>query len=183
MAAGRSQGRRYVSNALKGLVFSALCLIWSSTWLVIKVGLQGAPPFTTAGSRFIIASVVIFAIVSYRRLRLPRTRSFFALTLFLGVFQIGTAYALVYWSEQYLTSGLTAVLFSTMPIMVAILARIILGDRLSVRKITGVVLGTAGVYVIFRHTVSIGGSETAYGIIAALSRGISIAKRTHSDKA
>ena len=52
-----------MSGGLKAILFGVLCLIWSSTWVMIKVGLRGAPPMTSAGLRFIIASLVIFAIL------------------------------------------------------------------------------------------------------------------------
>jgi drug/metabolite transporter (DMT)-like permease len=157
-----------MSTALKILVFSALCLIWSSTWVMIKVGLQEAPPMTAAGLRFIIASVVIFSILLYRRIALPRTRRFFVLTLFLGLFQMAVPYGLVYWGEQRLSSGLTAILYSTMPLTVAILARFMLKDPLTRRKIAGILVGTLGVYVIFAESVSLGGPAGAHGIIAIL---------------
>lgn len=157
-----------MQRVTKFAVFGTLCLIWSSTWIMIKVGLQGAPPFTAAGLRFIIAAFVILAIVRLRRIRLPRSRTFLLLSIYLGVIQLGLAYALVYWSEQYLSSGLTAILFSTMPLMVAVLARVFLGDRLSPAKIGGIVFGIAGVYAIFRENVSLGGERMALGILAAL---------------
>jgi drug/metabolite transporter (DMT)-like permease len=155
-------------SATRILVFIALCLIWSSTWLMIKIGLRDAPPITSAGWRFFLAALIIFAIVRRFRIRLPRSRAFFWLTLYLGVFQLAVPYALVYWAEQHLTAGLTAVLFSTMPIMVAILARVFLGDRLTASKLFGIGCGVAGVYFIFSDSVSAGGSAGAYGVLAAL---------------
>lgn len=157
-----------MQQGTKVLVFGILCLIWSSTWVMIKVGLQGAPPLTAAGLRFIIAAFLILAIVASRRIKLPRSRPFYLLSLYFGVFQLGTAYALVYWSEQYLSSGLTAILFSTMPLMVAVLARFFLGDRLSVAKIAGIIIGILGVYVIFRGSISLGGERMVLGVAAAL---------------
>jgi drug/metabolite transporter (DMT)-like permease len=135
---------------------------------MIKVGLEGAPPFSAAGLRFIIASFVIFSILVLRRIPLPRVRAFYVLTLFLGIFQMAVPYGLVYWAEQYISSGLTAILFSTMPLMVAILARIFIGDPLSVRKIAGILIGTAGVYVIFSDGISMGHEKSVYGIAATL---------------
>lgn len=157
-----------MSTGIKITVFSALCLIWSSTWLMIKVGLEGAPPITAAGLRFILASIVIFSILLYRRLGLPRGTAFIRLSIFLGFFQIAIPYALVYWAEQHITSGLASILFSTMPLTVAILARFILGDPLTVPKIGGILIGTLGVIVIFYDGISLGGHETLLGIAATL---------------
>jgi drug/metabolite transporter (DMT)-like permease len=157
-----------MSTGVKVIVFSALCLIWSSTWIMIKVGLDGAPPVTAAGIRFIIASTVIFSILAWRRIGLPRSARFLWLSLFLGLFQMGIPYALVYWAEQYITSGLTSILFSTMPLTVAVLARIVLGDPLTVRKFAGIVIGTLGTIVIFHDGLSAGAPHSLWGIAAAL---------------
>lgn len=157
-----------MSNVLKVVVFSALCLIWSSTWIMIKLGLEGAPPVTGAGLRFIIAAIVIFSILAHRRIALPRTARFLWLSLFLGVFQMGLPYALVYWAEQYISSGLTSILFATMPLTVAVLARIVLGDALTVRKVTGIVIGTLGTVVIFQDGFSAGNPQSLWGAAAAL---------------
>ena len=157
-----------MSNGVKVVVFGALCLIWSSTWIMIKVGLEGAPPITAAGFRFIIAAAVIFSILARRRIAVPRTARFLWLSFYLGVFQIGLPYALVYWAEQYITSGLTSILFSTMPLTVAVLARIMLGDPLTIRKVAGIVIGTLGTVVIFQDGLSAGGPHSLWGITAAL---------------
>jgi drug/metabolite transporter (DMT)-like permease len=158
-----------MNNGVKILVFSLLCLIWSSTWLMIKVGLEGAPPMLGAGLRFIIASLVILAILHARKIRVPRTRRFLLLSAYLGIAQMGIPYALVYWSEQYISSGLTAVLFSTMPFMVAVLASVLLGDPLPARKIVGIIAGTAGVAVIFSDSLHYEGTQALYGMVAAVS--------------
>ena len=149
-----------MSSSLKFLVFSALCLIWSSTWIMIKVGLDGAPPITAAGLRFIIASLMIFAILVAKRIKLPADKQFYKLSLFLGIFQMGIPYALVYWAEQRISSGLPSILFSTMPFTVALLARGFLGDPITIPKMAGITIGTVGVAVIFWDGSTLGGSQS-----------------------
>ncbi|NIM20769.1 MAG: EamA family transporter [Candidatus Latescibacteria bacterium] len=157
-----------MNKGLAIVVYMILCLIWSSTWLMIKVGLEGAPPMTSAALRFIIASLIIFAILVKLRIHLPRTRHFILLSIFLGFFQIGAPYALVYWGEQYISSGLAAILFGTMPLFVAILARVILGDPMTLLKLIGIIIGTFGVYVIFSDSVSLGGYMSTWGMAAMI---------------
>ncbi len=135
---------------------------------MIKVGLEGAPPVTAAGLRFIIASFLIFAILLIWRIHVPRTRQFILLSIFLGVFQLGIPYALVYWGELHISSGLAAILFSIMPLCVAILARVILGDALTPSKIIGIIIGTVGVYVIFSDSAAVGGEKSALGMLAII---------------
>jgi putative membrane protein PagO len=135
---------------------------------MIKLGLRGAPPVTAVAVRYMIAALVIFFIISLRKIRIPRNRNFLYLGLFLGVFQTAIPYVLVYWGEQYISSGLTAILFSTMPISVAIIARIMLHDPLTMRKITGILLSFAGVWIIFSDNLSFGGGDAIKGMAACL---------------
>jgi drug/metabolite transporter (DMT)-like permease len=149
------------------------------------VGLDGAPPITSAGIRFIIAAFIIFAILAAKRIKLPRDRRFYRLSLFLGLFQMGIPYGLVYWAELHISSGLTSILFSTMPFTVAVLARVFLGDPITLPKMTGIAIGTMGVAVIFWDGISLGGPDSVYGIVAALGSAIlasvsTIAVKKHS---
>lgn len=156
------------SSWVIALAYALNCLIWSSTWTVIKVGLRGAPPVTAVGVRFAVAALVVAAIVALARLPVPRTRGFLGISLFLGLWHLSIPYILVYWGEQRIPSGLTAVLYSTMPFMVAILARFVLGDRLTARKMAGILVGVAGVWVIFSDAVDIGGRAATLGMAAVL---------------
>lgn len=165
------------------IVYASMCLIWGSTWTMIKIGLRGAPPMTAVAIRFIIAAIVVFFIIAVRRNRIPRTPEFLFLGLFLSVFHVALPYVLVYWGEQYISSGLTAVLFSTLPINVAILARILIGDPLTSRKVVGILAGFVGVWVVFSGSVGFAGVKATQGVAAillsALSAGLStvIAKK------
>src|SRR3979409_1218698 len=67
------------------LVWLLLCLIWGSTWLFIKLGLDDLPPFTFAGIRFVVASAILFGIISARRLSVPRTRADWSLLAVTGL--------------------------------------------------------------------------------------------------
>jgi drug/metabolite transporter (DMT)-like permease len=81
---------------------------------------------------------------------------------------MGIPYALVYWGEQYISSGLAAILFSIMPLFVAIFARCLIGDALTIRKVAGIVVGASGVYVIFSDSISAGGSMGLWGMVAII---------------
>ena len=156
------------TSYLIAVVYAAMCLIWGSTWIMIKLGLRGAPPMTAVAVRFILAALLVYFIIAIRRKKIPRTRGFLLLSLFLGVVHFALPYVLVYWGEQYISSGLTAVLYSTMPIFVALLARIFIGDRLTFRKTTGILVGFAGVWVIFSDSMSFGGHDSMVGMVAIL---------------
>jgi drug/metabolite transporter (DMT)-like permease len=140
-----------MSNETTRIVFAytGMCIIWGSTWMAIKIGLEGAPPLTSIAVRMVIATTVVFAIVRARRIPIPREKRFVRLGLFLGMFHIVLPYSLVYFGEQRIPSGQAAVLYATLPLMVAILARFVLGDPLTMRKVFGIATGIAGVSVIF----------------------------------
>lgn len=135
---------------------------------MIKLGLRGAPPMTSVAVRYIVAALLVFFIIAVRRVSIPRTRGFLALSLFLGVVNFAIPYVLVYWGEQHISSGLTAVLFSTMPICVALLARFFIGDPLTLNRVAGITVGFAGVWVIFSDSVNAGGEMAVAGMIAVL---------------
>src|ERR1044072_9656422 len=95
------------------LVWLILCGIWGSTWLFIKLGLADLPPFPFAGIRFVIACAILFVLILIRRLPLPRARADWLLLSVSGILSFGFNYGLVFWGEQYVSSGLAALLQAT----------------------------------------------------------------------
>jgi drug/metabolite transporter (DMT)-like permease len=137
-------------RGLKPLAFAVLCLIWGSTWLAIKEGYGGLGPFNVAALRFAIAGVLMLALVPVLGARLPRSRQEWMLSLFVGAVLFAMDYGLIYWGEQYLDSGLTAVVFAVMPIMTALIAHAYLpAERLTARKMGGAVVAVLGVATLF----------------------------------
>jgi drug/metabolite transporter (DMT)-like permease len=153
------------------LAYAAMCLIWGSTWMAIKIGLEGATPMTGIAVRMVIATAVVYAILRARRIAIPRAARFVRLGLFLGFFHIVFPYSLVYYGEQRIPSGQAAVLYATLPLMVALLARMVLGDALTARKLVGIAAGIAGVCVIFSDSwrgSQPEGSRAAAGVLCVL---------------
>src|ERR1700686_1690735 len=106
--------------------FVALCLIWSSTWLAIKLGLRDLPPISFVAIRFIIAVVVLLAISIGRVRLLPPNRGDFKLLAWTGVLIFAINYALLFWAELYVSSGLSAVLQATIPIFGMVFAHYVI---------------------------------------------------------
>ena len=120
------------------LVWLILCGIWGSTWLFIKLGLADLPPITFAGVRFVISCAILFPLVWLRRLGAPKTRSEWFLVVGTGVMSFSLNYGLVFWAEQYITSGLAALLQATLPAFGLILAHIYVPtERITGVKIAG----------------------------------------------
>src|SRR3982074_3438052 len=120
-------------------LYALICLIWGSTWLAIKVGLVGVPPFLGAGLRFLLATLLVGVVLAARRKRFQVTRDDKACVLSLGLLVFWLDYAAVYWAETRISSGLTAVLFSTMPLITSLLSAYwTRSETLSRRKIAGI---------------------------------------------
>ncbi len=141
--------------------FLLLTLIWGTTWAAIRVGLQGVPPFTGVALRFAIAGTLLLALAPAFGVRLGRLPHEKALWVANGILSFCLSYSVVYWSEQYLPSGLAAVLFATCPLFVAVLAHFLLRrERLAPLAVVGLVLGFAGVAVIFSDDLALLGGES-----------------------
>ncbi|HEV7746666.1 MAG TPA: EamA family transporter [Pyrinomonadaceae bacterium] len=149
------------------LVWLLLCLIWGSTWLFIKLGLDDLPPFIFAGIRFVIAAAILFVIIKARRLSLPRARADWVLLAITGVLSFSFNYGLVFWGEQYVSSGLAALLQAMIPAFGLVIAHFYLpGERMTPLKISGIVMGVAGVGVVFSNQLTIAGSRALAGCAA-----------------
>ena len=107
-------------------LYALLVLIWSSTWVAIKIGLEDAPALLGAGIRFAAAGLLLLGFAALRKRPLKTDR---LLALILGLLPFAFCYGLVYWGEQYIPSGLTAVLFGVMPLYTAVLAALLLQDE------------------------------------------------------
>ncbi|HEX5760476.1 MAG TPA: EamA family transporter [Thermoanaerobaculia bacterium] len=132
------------------LILGLLTLIWGTTWAAIRVGLEGVPPFTGVALRFAIAGAVLLPLAWGLGVRLGRSAVERRLWLVNGLCTFCGSYGIVYWAEQWVPSGLAAVLFAVFPLIVAVLAHFAVpGERLTVRRAVGVALGFAGIAVLF----------------------------------
>jgi len=149
------------------LVWLLLCCIWGSTWLFIKLGLNDLPPLTFAGIRFVIAAIILFALILARRVPLPNKKRDWILLAVTGVMSFSLNYGLVFWGEQYISSGLAALLQSTLPAFGLIIAHFYLpGERMTLPRIAGVLLGVLGVGVIFSNQLQVSGPRALWGSAA-----------------
>lgn len=153
---------------MDGALFGLLCLIWGSTWAGIKFALNGVPPFFGAGLRFLIASLVLTPMALSRPKRRLTSDDKTAIAS-CGFLSFTLSYATVYWAEQYISSGLTAILYCTMPLFVALLSAFwTKAERLTGRKIAGIVIGMAGTAVLFWPQENLSGEQAA-GMLATLA--------------
>jgi drug/metabolite transporter (DMT)-like permease len=163
-------------NLLPSFLIALLCLIWGSTWLGIKIGLEDSPPFLSAGFRFLIATAFLYIWARKKKVKFANYRGQLLKILIPGFFLYYLSYSLVYWSEQYVDSGLTAVLFATFPLFVAIFATLFLKDeKLNLIKLLGVIIGFSGIVLIFWESLSFSGENLLIGMIGVILSAVSSA--------
>jgi drug/metabolite transporter (DMT)-like permease len=152
------------SPFLKAATLGFLTLIWGTTWAAITVSLRGIPPFTGVAIRFAIAAILLIAYAKARGIRLAAANRRQRRLRFLhGGLSFCCSYGIVFWAEQWVPSGLAAVLFATFPLLVAVMAHFALaGERMTVPVLFGSGLGFAGIAVIFAEDFELlGGSMVA----------------------
>lgn len=135
---------------MKIFVWLLLCIIWGTTWIFIKIGLQDLPPITFAVARFLLAVILLVPIIAIWKLPLPKTSREWRLIALTGFLQFSINYSLVFWSEVYISSGLAAVLQAMITVFGLILAWIFLpSEKITRLKVFAVIVGIMGVAVIF----------------------------------
>ena len=159
------------------LAFVVVCLIWGTTWAVIQVGLRGIPPFTGVAIRFAIAAALLFAVAAALGIKIGRTRKEIAIWIGNGILSFTIAYGAVYWSEQYVPSGLAAILFAIYPLVVTGVGHFVLsGEKVTLGEVLGIVIGFSGVGMIFSEDLAaLGGREVYTGALVMLLAPISAA--------
>jgi drug/metabolite transporter (DMT)-like permease len=150
-----------------------LCLIWGTTWVGIKASLESLTPFMSAGIRFFLASFVILIIMKINGIKLQTDKLSIKLYLLMGFFSFIIPFGLVYWAQQFVPSGLAAVLFAVYPFFVAIFSYFrIPEEKIGLIKISGIILGFTGIVIIFSDSFGQDLSDYILGMIAIVLSGI-----------
>ena len=122
-----------------------MVVLWGSTWAAIKIGVALVPAHLFAFERAVAVAVLLTLAALILRQPFPRSRRAVLACAISGLFNIGTAWALIFWAEQFVPSGLVAVFGAMAPVWTAVLAHFFVqGDRLSVLKVVALALGLAG---------------------------------------
>ncbi|MFG1346023.1 DMT family transporter [Xanthobacter autotrophicus DSM 431] len=167
------------------LCIGLFCIIWSSAFAVAKVALADCPPLLLLSARFLTAGGAILAVaaVVLPRERFSRlgARDVAALAL-MGILNNACYLGLSYVGMTHVSSGFTAVLISANPLLTALVAAPLLGERLSGRKVAGLLLGMAGVALVVRSRIASGhedptGTLYVLGALVTLSAATLLFKR------
>jgi len=127
-----------------------LYVVWGSTYLGIRIAIETIPPFAMASIRFFIAGSVLFAVTLLRERRsfAPPTRREWRDTFIVAGFLLGGGMGMVAWGEQTVPSGIAALIIALMPLWVAVIGRVFLGEHLPRAAVIGILVGLVGVAIL-----------------------------------
>ncbi|HTR82211.1 MAG TPA: EamA family transporter [Bacteroidota bacterium] len=150
--------------------YALICLIWGSTWLAIKIGLESLTPLIAAGCRFLVGSTVLFGVILFRKVAIPFGRAERSFYCIVSLTSFSVPYALVYWGEQYIPSGLTSIIFATYPFAVAFFSFLFIpSERPTAWKAAGIILGFIGIVAIFSNDIHASDPNAVWGMAAVLT--------------
>ncbi len=151
------------------LGYILITLLWGSTWLAIRIGLDSLTPMFAVGLRFFVASFFVFIVMKIAKVKLQTDLLSIKLYIFLAFFSFIIPFSMVYWGEQFVPSGLASVIFAVFPFFVILFSWIMLPNSgVGIYKSIGVLIGFIGVTLIFWNDISIDFSEYSLGMIAIL---------------
>jgi drug/metabolite transporter (DMT)-like permease len=144
---------------LAWLAWATICVVWGTTYLAIRVALETVPVFLVAGLRWVAAGVVLALVAMATGRRMPPPRTWASLAL-LGFLMNVVGNGFVVWAEQYVASGLTAVVVASVPFWsVSIEARLPGGERLRWPTVVGLIVGFVGIVILVFPQISMGSTE------------------------
>ena len=139
------------------IAWIAVCLIWGTTYLGIRVALETIPPALVGGIRFTIAGLVVAAVLLARGERLPRLANWPGLML-LGFLMLGLGNGMVVWAEQWVPSGIAAVVIASSPFwMTGIESLLPGGERVTRQTMLGLLIGFSGILLLVWPDLMTGG--------------------------
>lgn len=141
------------------VAFAIVCIVWGTTYLGIAVAIETVPPLMLTGIRFSAAGAIMLLIAKLRGESIPRDRSTLLQLAWVGFLMVGVGNLAVVWAEQYVPSGMAALLVATAPFWMAIIEGFRKsGERVDLRGVIGMAIGFAGVAML----VTPKGSGTAW---------------------
>lgn len=158
------------------LALTVVCVVWGTTYLAIRIGVETFPPFLFSSIRQMLAGLLILGgIVLFGRFKLPSKRDTLILMLS-GFLLITIGNGVVGWAERYIPSGLAALICAIMPVYVVLMNVYIKGYRKELNLLisSGIAFGAIGVVLIFRDNVSdLGNPDYLHGILATFAAAFS----------
>ncbi len=158
------------SNLKAYIALAIVCIFWGTTYLALRIGVLGFPPFLFSGIRQVAAGVLLFIAMAFMGKIEKLSWSDIGKQALPGILLITLGNGIIGWAELYIPSGLAALIVSVMPIYVVVL-NVISGKeqkQFNWKIIMGFVLGCAGIILIFKDNLAdLGRPEYLWGILAS----------------
>jgi drug/metabolite transporter (DMT)-like permease len=151
------------------LGYAALCLIWGSTWLAIRLVVRDVPPLEAAAIRFFSGAILLLGIAVAQKRNQPSSREEWRAVFVLSLSIMAVPYGLLFWAEQYVTSSMTAVLFSAMPLLVALFTPLMIHRTVPRRAIFALLMGFGGLLLLFPSGLTASGRSLLGGFAILLA--------------
>lgn len=143
-------GQQWFPGLLTSVLFLIVCLSWGTTWLGIKVAVESMPPLTASGLRFLIAFPMFLGFALIRREPVFYPSGSFWFFAFVTLSYFSVPYYLLNYGEVHVSSGLTALLFSCMPVFILLFSALFLREKIYFSQVVGIAIGFGSLYMILR---------------------------------
>lgn len=135
------------------LAWATICIVWGTTYLAIRIGVEDLPPMLFAGFRWLLAGLIFLSVMLLRGKKIPDKKSIIRLSIS-GILMLGIANGFVVIAEQWIPSGLTALIITTMPFWMAGFESLIPeGVKLNKTTLLGLFFGFGGTALIFSNEI------------------------------
>jgi len=172
LSASSSLRKPWLAGLVTSTLFLIVCLSWGTTWLGIKIAVESVPPLTAAGLRFLIAFPLFLSFALLRRepLLFPRQSRWFFVFVTLSYFSL--PYYLLNYGEMHVSSGLTALLFSCMPVFILIFSAMFLREKIYPSQVVGIAIGFGSLFMIIRSQGLHLDHAEFFGVLAILAAAV-----------
>lgn len=154
-------------NGKNLLLLITLAALWGPSFLFIKVAVEEIPPLTLVLGRVAVGTAFLLIVLLSQGRRLPTDRRLWRHLAVVAMLHNALPWVLLSWGEQYIDSALASILNGTTPLFTIILAHfLVAGDRMTVPKMLGVLLGFAGLFLLILPSLSGGAQASTWGLLA-----------------
>jgi drug/metabolite transporter (DMT)-like permease len=152
MADQKQQSGTFSRAQLFGYI--ALCLIWGSTWLAIRIVVRDVPPLEAVAVRFLAAGVLLLGMALLQKRRWPADGAQWNAICVLSLTIMALPYGLLFWAEQHVTSSMSAVLYSASPLAVSLITPVMMHRKVPRRAVYAMVIAFGGILILFYENPS-----------------------------
>ncbi len=151
------------------IVFILLGVVWSASFLWIKIAVQEIGPFTLVGFRVLFGALTVILASVFLRTAWPRDRATWITYAILGVISVAIPFVLISWGEKTIDSAVASILNASVPLFTIVLAHYTLrDDRMTVQKMLGLLVGFGGVVVLLSKDLQPGAHNSILGQAAVI---------------